>query len=139
MWYAIWDTATGRLLSLGTKMDLTPSDLALRGMAVREYQDQPTGVWDPDTREFANAGAQRKVLSKLEFVRKFTPAERVEIFDFRNRPGLNSEARRNLNRFLEELKIVEVVDLGSTEVQAGLQMLETLGFIAPGRAQEILK
>lgn len=71
------------------------------------------------------------VLSRLEFLRRFTPAERQAI---RSAKAQSVE----LDDFMFLLEMAETVRLDNDDVMAGLAMLEGAGLLAAGRASEIL-
>lgn len=73
----------------------------------------------------------RRVLTKLEFLELFTPAERVAIRQARG-------AIPALDDYLYMLEQAEAVNLDSPNTQSGLAMLERAGILATGRAQEIM-
>lgn len=71
------------------------------------------------------------VLSRLEFLRRFTQAERQAIRSARAQSV-------ELDDFMFLLEIAETVRLDNDDVMAGLAMLEGAGLLAAGRASEIL-
>lgn len=74
---------------------------------------------------------QAAVLSRLEFIRRFTPAERQAIRQARS-------SSTDLDDFMYLLEMAETVRTNNADVIAGLAMLEAGGLLATGRAAEIL-
>jgi len=72
-----------------------------------------------------------KILSRLEFLRRFTAEERVAI----RQEGATDPI---IYDFLDLLYQAQEVQVDDADTRAGLQYLETKGLLAPGRAAEIL-
>jgi hypothetical protein len=72
-----------------------------------------------------------RVMSKLAYLRLFTQTERIAI---RNA----AEGSDALKDYLELLNIAEEVNTADPDIQAALRMLEAVGLIGAGRADEIL-
>jgi hypothetical protein len=72
-----------------------------------------------------------RVWSRIEFLRKFTPTERITI---------RTVAKQNaqLDDFMFLLEAAQEVHSDNADVLAGLSMLEAAGLIGKGRAAEIL-
>ena len=80
-----------------------------------------------DTRRYGG----RRVLTKLEFLELFTPAERIAIRAARGQsPALDD--------YLYLLELAQEVNLDSPNTQGGVTMLEQAGILAVGRAEVIL-
>lgn len=77
------------------------------------------------------APVQSKVLSRLEFLRRLTVAERVAARQA-------SATDPIIYDFLDLLYQAQEVWVDDSDTLAGLQYLETKGLLAPGRATEIL-
>ena len=73
----------------------------------------------------------KNLLTKYEFMNRFTQAERVNI---RTVAATNGE----LYDFLSMLELAGEVQLEDPATQAGVQFLEANGLIATGRASDIL-
>ena len=71
------------------------------------------------------------ILTKLEYLRRFTGTERVTI-----RQAAKTEPV--LEDYLAMLELAEAIDTEDADTMAAVQMLEMVGLIAPGRAAEIL-
>lgn len=74
---------------------------------------------------------QRKALSRLEFLRRFTAEERVAIRQASTTDPI-------IYDFLDLLYQAQEVRADDADTRAGLQYLETKGLLASGRATEIL-
>ena len=72
-----------------------------------------------------------RVMTKLEFLRRFTQAERVAI---------RTVAKSNvvLEDYMAMIDLAQEIDTADADTAAGVQMLEQVGLIAEGRAAEIL-
>lgn len=81
---------------------------------------------------------QKRVLTRLEFRRRFTLAERVAVDDAPNNPALPAQARAAARTLLTDLSLAEEIDLNDPDVAQGLQFFASLGLIAPERVAQIL-
>lgn len=72
-----------------------------------------------------------KILTKREFIKRFTVDEYATI---------KAAAQQNvmLDYYWQQFMLVEEINLGDPDTIAGVTMLEQVGLIAQGRAQEIL-
>lgn len=72
-----------------------------------------------------------RVMTKLEFLRRFTQDERVTI---------RTVAKTNavLEDYMAMIDLAQEIDTSDADTKAGVQMLEAVGLLAAGRAQEIL-
>lgn len=71
------------------------------------------------------------VWSRLEYLRRFTPTERIAIRDA-------ASSSHVLTDYMHLLDMAEVVNNDHPDTVAAVLMLENAGLIAPGRAAEIL-
>ena len=138
-WFAVYEDATGRLVSLGTVV-AADSDLANRGLTAKALAFDPrveTKRWNAARRDFNDVPAPKLVLERQAFLGRLTAAEREEIFDAaRSHP--NDAARKRLQAFLDWLKMVDAVDLSDDYVITVVQSVEAVGLIGPERAAEVL-
>lgn len=79
----------------------------------------------------AIVGQSSRILTKLEYLRRFTQDERVAI-------RTAAKANAVLEDYLALLELAEEVNLGDADTIAAVQMLEAAGLLAAGRAGEIL-
>lgn len=82
-------------------------------------------------------------LTKLEFRRRFSPAEmrRIDAFNamFESHPALTDEQKADIRTALKNYEVANEVLLSDPDTQAGVMMYEALGMLDyAGRAQEIL-
>lgn len=81
--------------------------------------------------EVAVAPPAARTLSRLEFLSRFTGAEKAAIL-------AAGDASPALRVYLFDLQMATEVRLDSLATIGGVQALEAAGLIAPGRSQEIL-
>jgi hypothetical protein len=74
---------------------------------------------------------RQSILTKLEYLRRFTQDERVAI---RNAAKVNAV----LEDYMALLDLAQEINLDDPDTIAGVQMLEAAGLLNAGRAQEIL-
>lgn len=122
MWHYLYETATGRLAS-ESSLPIDPP----AGYAVASFEQRQSGAWNPETHEFDPLPPVR-ALSRLEFLRRFTAAERIAI-------------RASTDPVVEDMMALqdaaEYIDIDDADTQAGLQYLASVGLLTPGRAAEI--
>lgn len=127
-WHAVYRTADGALLSVGSVL----ADALPEGVEAREYEERPDQgavAWDADARDFVAVPPRRPLWTVPEYVQRFTAAEWVSIVD---------DPRPEVRRLVHLTNVAKEIDPESPTVQGGLQYLEAVGLIAPGRAAEIL-
>ena len=76
-------------------------------------------------------GSFSRVLTKLEYLRRFTTEERVTI-----RAAAKSEPV--LEDYLAMMELADEINTGDADTIAAVQMLEAVGLIGAGRANEVL-
>lgn len=81
-------------------------------------------------------------ITKLAFRNRFTSAEKVAIeiaaLDDPSAPMLQRQQSAAVRAYLADVSAATFIDLGRTDVQEGVQALETGGLIGAGRADEVL-
>lgn len=77
-------------------------------------------------------------LTKLAFRRRFTLAERVA-FDNYETLGLDAQTTAIMKTFTADFGYATEILLDDPDIIAGLQLMESVGIIGPGRAAEILE
>lgn len=77
-------------------------------------------------------------LTRYEFRKLFTFAERVAIDSSPTNTAIPANYRAMLTTLLKDLELSGEVQLYNPDVQAGVGMLEQLGLIGTGRALQIL-
>jgi hypothetical protein len=140
---AFYETATGKLVSLGSVVDDDDATLLSRGITRMEVPAGDMDVkgvrrdrqWNEGTKSFDVIVLPRQI-STAAFWDRFTVAEQEEI-DERSRTG-GAVVQKRLGAFLQRLSIQKVVDLNDPRLSTAVNGLETIGAIGPGRAAEIL-
>lgn len=81
-------------------------------------------------------------ISKLQFRNLFTLQERMAIdefnVNFESMPSLTAQDKSMIRTSLEDYRTAEYISLANASTVAGVQLYETLGLIAAGRAAIIL-
>lgn len=77
------------------------------------------------------ATSTKRVLTRLAFRNRFTPAEKVALYTA-------AESSAQIKIYLDDLAAATFVDPERPDTIAGVQALETAGVIGAGRAAEIL-
>ena len=134
MIYAIHEIESGRLVRVTTDAAkvAAPAILAARGYAVAERPDSEAGgVWNPATLAFDPPPPAPLVLTPLQWLMRFTPAERIAI-----------RAARVTDPVVEDImdlldKAQEVHPAEPATVQ-GVQYLVSVGLLTPARGAEVL-
>jgi hypothetical protein len=128
MWHAIYDIATGALVSVGTVIAAPLPD----GLAALDVGDtMPDGDWNPATLSFVARSALPETWTKYEFKQRMTAAERVAV-----RAAAASNAV--VADFMDLLDSSGVVIRANPNVLAGLNYLESIAVLGAGRASEII-
>lgn len=127
MFYAVYETATGRLRSTGTVL----ADPLPEGLAAKEYPDgRPDGFsWNPETLDFDVPIPKRpRRVSAVEFMQLFTVQERIAI------RGAGDPV---LDDFLDMVRVAGSISLDHPMVVQGLAYLAQAGILTQARADEI--
>lgn len=126
MWYAIHETATGRLVSVGSVLGTVPE-----GHSLQEYQERPDqdADWDRSALTFVPRAQVAAVIPTVDFLRRFTVQERVAI---RTSPDPVVHDFRHL------LDLSERVNMAHPDTSNGIGYLVHVGLLTPERGQEIL-
>lgn len=123
--YVLYEIATGRAESQSS----VPITNIKQGYAVKEVQDT-TGIWNTKTLEFEPAPAS-KLRTTLEFMDLFTDAELVGVLDA-------AKQNSQIQLFVMRMEQASYIDLENRLTIDGVNSLELIGLIGPGRAEEIL-
>lgn len=129
-WFAVYETTSGSLVSLGTVVaNPLPNGLT----SINVGLDRPTGIWNPVTHVF-DAVSSKDPLTRREFYKRFTVAEREALENIR---ATGTQTQKNkLNAFIEY--IADGVELDDVYIISSVNLMENAGVIAPGRAVEVL-
>lgn len=127
MWFAVVN-ASGELVSTGTVL-ADDAELAARGLSKVALDAEPGDrVWDVATQAFIAPPVAPTVLSRLEFVWRFQPAEFMTI---------KASTDPGVQFFLYQLESAQEVHPSHPVVQQGLQYLVGLGLLTAERAATI--
>lgn len=80
----------------------------------------------------------RPILSKYQFRKLFTQAERIAIDNFEYNDALTLEQKAALHTLTLDFNAATVVDLNLPDTQAAVAYLETIGLLGTGRADQVI-
>ena len=130
MIYVACNVQTGDLLQTSAE----PIGVSGHPLMVKTFDmpmpDMTRYEWDRGGLSFVAKSTERK-LTKLQYLRRFTQQERINI---RNAAGSSPE----LYDYLAMLELAEEIDLDDPDTVGAVNMLEMVGLIAAGRADEVL-
>lgn len=135
-WYTLFHQDTGALIA-STPRPTTPTETI--GVITTDGEpDLGAVTWDPVSRSWmALPVTGRLVVSRREFRRRFSWAERVAI-----RVAMRTHADLTVRASLEEVDVElsdsTAIELDHPDTAAVLQMLVSLALLAPERPAEIL-
>lgn len=150
-YYAVYETSTGILKSQGTtiiqkKLDGTYETiseaiarLTAAGLTAIDIVNPPADntIWDTVTRAFV-AKPSPRILLKVDFIQRFSLAERKEMFGFNFGTTYTAAQQKNLSSFMRYLDFLDRIPLDDSGIQQGVNYLETVGILAAGRAAQVL-
>ncbi|MDF2969697.1 MAG: hypothetical protein K0R61_147 [Microvirga sp.] len=140
-WYAVYRTSDGELRSVGTVL-ASPEELSAAGLTAVQLADQPAqnSRWDQATRTFVSVPPAKAVLSKADFIDKFTDTEWEALIGYPNGTGGTAAQRRRVSAIIERIRMLDVVDLNLSRTQTAITFLGSVGTppITPARAIEII-
>jgi hypothetical protein len=139
-WYAVYEIATGDLVSTGTVIaaDSVLAELGRAAVAIGQSPPGPYTVWNKVTHAFDTFAPPKEVLSKREFMERFTDTEWDDIIAGPSSNALTTSQRKTLGGALERLRWMDEVDLGLARVQNFLQFLVNVSLITAARRTEII-
>lgn len=76
-------------------------------------------------------GTAHRILTKLEYLRRFTTEERVNIRE-------SAKTNPVLEDYLVMMELADEINTGDADTIAAVNMLEQVGLIGAGRASEVL-
>jgi hypothetical protein len=128
-WYAIYNSDTGELYSTGTVV----ADTLPQGLVSKPISGEPQSGfrWNPATLDFEAFTSLPETWTVYQFLMRMTATERVAI---RERAKTNPY----VYDFMDLLSHSGEVVRSNPVVLQGLNYIESLGDIGPGRAQVIL-
>lgn len=121
--YEVFSKATGE------KVFSYPADepIAWDGLRFDEYDHVPSDVVAAPPTRYGG----RRLLTKLEFLRLFSPVERVSL-------RTAAKSSPELEDYMALMELAQDISLDDGDTITGVQMLEAAGLLASGRAAEIL-
>jgi hypothetical protein len=126
-YYVAYDPNGGTLYGISSYEDVN-----VPPQYVREWRegDFPCDIsnWSTDTRDFMKT---YRVISKLDFLTRFTMQERLTIRTFQDTDSI-------IDDFMKILEISQEIDLGNPLTKQGLMYLVSVGAIQLSRVDEIL-
>lgn len=134
-WVAVWRTADGELVSIGTS-DAIANPLPAGLSTTDVGANQPPGVWNKVTHTFDAAPVLKPVLSLRDFWQRFTQSERETLWDMQ--ANGTAAQKKKLGAFKDYMQACGLADLNDAYVQASVNLMESAAVIAPGRAAVIL-
>lgn len=132
-WFAIWRTADGALVSVGTVVaSPLPAGLSQTDIGA----DAPIGVWNNATHVFDARPVLKSVLSLKQFWDRWTQAEREALMGLQL---TGTQGQKNkLGAFKDYVRDAGLVDCNDAYIQSAVNLAESAGIIAAGRAAVIL-
>lgn len=79
-----------------------------------------------------------RILTKYQFRKLFTFAERVVIDNFMGNPNISAQNKTVLSTIMKDLDVSGEVQLDNPDVAQGIGFLEQVGLIGAGRAAQII-
>jgi len=138
-WFAVYESATGRLVSTGTVV-ASAADLSRRGLVSKAlaFDPQvPERQWNESTQDFDVVVPPKPRVQVQDFVDRFTVAEREALSDAaRSHP--TPAVRTKIAAFNEYLRTASAISLEDSYITASVGQMETVGLIGAGRAAEVL-
>lgn len=132
-WYAVWRTADGELVSVGEVLaNPLPAGLSTTNLGA----SPPDGTWNKTTHAFDPAAVLKAVLTLRDFWGRFTAAEREALWDMR--ANGTATQKKKLGAFKDYLTDCGFADLNDSYIQTSVNLMESAGVLAAGRAAVIL-
>ena len=96
-----------------------------------DFPEYPFAQYNHIRQKEVEAAPVPRTITKLEYLRRFTTAERVAI-------RAAASANPVLDDYLKLMELAQEINLDDADTIAAVQMLEQSGLIAAGRAAEVL-
>lgn len=129
MIYVTYATADGSLVEISATVPAPNPSHCTRAIDAGSVD---VSAWNTQTLRFDDENkANSAILSKLEYLRRFTSEERVTIRQA-------AKVTPVLEDYLAMLELADEINTGDADTIAAVNMLEQAGLIAPGRAAEVL-
>lgn len=136
-WFAVYDDATGELVSTGTVV-ADDATLAARGLVKRVLATNPqvrTSRWNKDKRDFGTVPLPKGRISLAEFLLRLVETERQDLFEAAQ--AGNAAVRKRVNAWIQTARETGI-DLDDAETVTAVNALETAGILGAGRAAQVL-
>jgi hypothetical protein len=137
--YAVYRISDGALVSIGTVL-ASNGVLESNGYTYIELSiaPGPFDVWNPVTHTFDTMPTPKEVLTKQQFVERFTEAEWEDLQAYPTGNAGTAIQRKRVNGGLKRLEWVDEIDMNLAKNQNAINYLETIGIIGAGRAAQII-
>lgn len=96
-----------------------------------DFPEYPFAKYNHIRQKEEVAAPLQRLITKLEYLRRFTTAERVAI-------RAAADANPVLDDYLKLMELAQEINLDDPDTVSAAQMLEQSGLIATGRAAEVL-
>ena len=143
-WYAVYRNTDQSLISCGQVIP-DQATLDAKGYTAIALPGNPQGlVWNAGTLSFDAPVPYRYPISIKDILDLFTEAERELLFKAYRQHLMPNDSAMTVNQiskidaFVEWMKLSEVVSLDHPYFQQSINLMETVGILASGRALEIL-
>ena len=135
--HAIFETATGRLVSTASDISLVASPLPV-GLSSKLIADPAAAtMWSTAALDFVPRPAPR-IISKVSLIQRFTLAERTELFGFNFGNAYTAAQQKNLASFMRYLDFLDSIPLDDVGINQGVNRLVTVGILTAERATQVL-
>lgn len=131
-WFAVWRTADGELVSTGTVL----AEPLPTGLASFDFTNPQTGIWNKVTHVFNAAPVLKSVLTLRQFWDRWTQAERESLMNLQL-TGTATQ-KQKLGAFKDYVHDCGLVDCNDAYIQTCVNLAESAGILAAGRAAVIL-
>lgn len=129
MIYVTYATLDGSLVDISSTIPAPSPAHCTRAI---DADSVDVSAWNTKTLRFDDeTKASAAILSKLEYLRRFTSDERVTIRQA-------AKVTPVLEDYLAMLELADEINTGDADTIAAVNMLEQAGLIEPGRAAEVL-
>lgn len=128
-YYVAYTPALGNALAGVSDEPIAAAEGIVVEMHAENMPDLTRMAWNTATLSFMPKHVA--ILSKREFILRLTP---IEYANIKAAAALNAE----LDYYWQMFMLAEEIDLAHADTVSGLQLLETAGLLALGRAAEIL-
>lgn len=137
MFYAIYETATGKLKSVGSVVDSPlPGGLTKKSIGT-SAPDLSKVEWNSTTLTFDPLPLPSVILSRFEFRQRLTISERVGLDNLTENTVLSLADKQMAISLMKDLDSALYVKLDDPLLISGLNYLESVGLIGAGRSATI--